>query len=97
MSANFRPETLSDLVRRGGNVSAKCGCGHRGVLDGKQLPRFFAVRLWNGRMHMIGDRLRCTRCGARQPRIGLTGDAPTSTFGPRDERGWKQLVRRLRG
>ncbi|GAA4217850.1 hypothetical protein GCM10022253_17310 [Sphingomonas endophytica] len=96
MSANFRPETLMELTRRG-NVALKCRCGHRGVLNGPQLSKYFFVHQWNGRLHMVGDHLRCSRCGERQPRIRLTGEAPTSTFGPADERGWNELRRKLRG
>lgn len=96
MSANWRPETLMELTRRG-NVRLTCRCGHKGVLDGPQLTKYFFVHQWNGRLHMVGDHLRCSRCGARHPRIRLTGDQPTSTFGPRDDRGWEALRRRMRG
>lgn len=94
MSANFRAETVSELTRRG-NVALTCRCGPRGVLDGKQLVRYFAVRLWNGRLHIAGDYLRYSRCNGRRPRIRLTGDAPTSTFGPSNEQGWQALRDRL--
>ncbi len=96
MSSNFRAETLLELTARG-NVAVTCCCGHRGVLEGRKLARYYLVHMWDGRLHMVGDRLRCTRCRARSPSIRLTADEPTSDFGPRDERGWKQLVRRLRG
>ena len=95
MSANWRAETIMELTARG-NVALTCRCGHRGVLDGKQLARYFAVRLWNGRLHIAGDYLRCSRCNAHRPRIRLTGDAPTSTVGPSDEQSWQALRDRLR-
>lgn len=96
MSSNFRAETLLELTARG-NVAVICRCGHRGVLEGRKLARYYLVHMWDGRLHMVGDHLRCTRCRAQSPSIRLTADAPTSDFGPRDERGWKLLVRRLRG
>lgn len=91
MSANFRPETLMQLAGRG-NVAAICRCGHRGVLDGPKLSRYFVLRLWDGRLHVVGDRLRCTRCGARSPTIRISGERPTIDFGPRDEGEWQQLL-----
>ncbi|KTT72606.1 hypothetical protein [Sphingomonas endophytica] len=96
MSANFRLETLMDLSGRG-NAAVVCRCGHAGVIDGKKLWRYFLAHAWDTRLHMAGDHLRCTRCRARQPRIRLTSQKPTTDFGPRDDREWKELVRRLRG
>ncbi len=92
-------DLLAGRARRNGSALRPviCRCGHRGVLEGRKLARYYLVHMWDGRLHMVGDHLRCTRCRARSPSIRLTADAPTSDFGPRDERGWKLLVRRLRG
>lgn len=96
MGANFRPETLLELTRRG-NLAAICACGHRGVLDGRRLSRYFMTQGWNGRLHMVGDHLRCSCCGRRRPNIGLTFDLPRGPrWGPRDEGEWQQLMQRAR-
>lgn len=97
MGANFRPETLAELVGRG-NVAVRCACGHRAVIDGPKLSRYFMAHIWDGRLHMVQDRLRCTRCRGKRVRLGLTFDLPTGPeWGPCSEREWKELVCRLRG
>lgn len=97
MGANFRPETLLELVARG-NVAAICWCGHRGAIDGRRLARYFMARRWDGRLAFVGERLRCSHCGRRRPRVGLTHDLPTfPSWGPQDEAAWERLVKRLRG
>lgn len=98
MGANRKIETLTDLTRYDSNVRAVCRCGRKGVIDGRKLSRYFFVRRWDTRVHMVGGHLRCSNCGARPVQIGFCHDKPTGPeWGPRDERDWKRLVARLRG
>jgi hypothetical protein len=99
VSANHRYETLTEMVDGGRNVAAICdGCGHRGVVSGRKLARFFWVRRWDGRKHLIPGRLRCSRCGARPAHLWPVYAKPTGPeWGPRSEADWKRLVARVRG
>jgi hypothetical protein len=73
VSANTRFETLMDVGRHGHGVEVRCACGRRVVLDGDELWGRFIKRGWNTRLHMVGDRLRCTACGRRRPSVRVTG------------------------
>lgn len=96
MSANHRFETLAEIAGSGSNIHARCACGHAGVIDGRRLARYFFVRRWNGRKHMIGDHLRCSICGQRPARVAPTFAAVHGPgWGPATEGDWKRLVARL--
>ncbi|TPG13202.1 hypothetical protein EAH84_07330 [Sphingomonas oligophenolica] len=44
------------------------------------------------------EHFRCTACNAKAGTLRPTEERPTvTTFFPADEKGWKMLVRRLRG
>jgi hypothetical protein len=97
VSANHRFETLGEIAGKGFNVLARCACGHRGTVDSRKLARLFFVRRWDGRQHMIGSHLRCSRCGARPDRVEPSHGRPDGpAWGPRVEADWKRLVARLR-
>ena len=89
---------MSEIAGSGSNLLASCRCGHHGVLDGKRLARYYFVRRWNGRKHMIGDHLRCSSCGSRPVQVSPTFARPSGPgWGPGTEADWKRLVARLRG
>jgi hypothetical protein len=98
VGANWRYETLSEIAGRGRNLLVVCeGCRRRRVLSGAKLARYFFVRRWDGRKHMIADRLRCIGCGARPSRWHDTAALPDGPeWGPQNEGDWRRLVARLR-
>ena len=69
MDAEPKPVTIADVIAGGQTISTHClACGHRGELD----PRVLAVVEGEAAtMGAIERRLRCNRCGARFPRVGL--------------------------
>lgn len=69
MSANHRFESLLDLAHRDKGLEVRCLCGRLAVLEANALWRRFVRRGWDTRLHMVGDRLRCTGCGARRPSV----------------------------
>ena len=87
-----------EMGRHGGNVVARCACGHRGVIDQKKLLRYFMVHRWDQRVHLIARRLKCSRCGKRPQRVGVSSRDPLGpAWGPQTEEDWKRLIKRLRG
>jgi hypothetical protein len=95
MSASFT--RLEDFRVHAMNLKVECvGCGHTGVLHGPKLWRWFAVHRWDGSLAKIGDHLRCSACRLRPTVFMPTSGGPTLDFGPRDERGWQDLIARLR-
>nr|WP_231708377.1 hypothetical protein [Sphingomonas populi] len=80
------------------NLSVECGsCGHQGVVDGPKLWRWFAVHRWNGSIERVGQHLRCSVCKRRPSKLEATQAQPSVEFGPRSEREWQAVVKRLRG
>src|SRR3546814_6911437 len=61
-------------------------CGHRGIVDGAFLWRWFALHRWNSRPENIIEHMRCSVCRRRPSLMEATDEAPTVSFGPRDER-----------
>ena len=98
MAANFNPETISEIARRG-NLGMRCArCGRRGVVDGPRAARYFFCQRWDGHVSRAGWHFRCIVCGGTGTRIALTFALPTVPgWGPRSEQEWQRLVRRLRG
>ena len=98
MGANTKIETLWDVTKHNGNLAVFCRCGHSSVVDAALLSRWYAAHCFDIKWHLIGDHLRCSQCKGRPERIRLTHQIPTApTRFPRDEEGWKRLVKRLRG
>ena len=69
MDAEHKPITIAEVTAGGQTIATHClACGHRGELD----PRVLAVvEGETTTMGAIERRLRCDRCGARFPRVGL--------------------------
>lgn len=87
-----------DMGRHGANVSARCACGHRGIIDQKKLQRYFMVQRWDERVHLIARRLKCSRCGRHPVRVSAAHHEPMGPpWGPATEDDWKRLIKRLRG
>lgn len=92
--------TLYDFQRWGMSIHLSCAnppCPHRAVLAPFLTCRW--ARLWRWPQAIEAGVLyhfRCSRCGARNPRIAPIEAAATHDWFP-DERGRKLLERRLRG
>jgi hypothetical protein len=98
MGANLKIETLLDLAKHGLNVDVLCWCGHRSIVDGAQLRRWYMCHRHDLRWIAAGEHLFCSRCWARPQWFGLSKRPPTAPDRfPRNEAEWSQLVRRLRG
>jgi hypothetical protein len=88
---------LEDFRINSMNLGAECGnCGHRGVVEGPKLWRWFAVHRWDGTLAKIGEHMRCSVCRRRPISFAATPAEPSIDFGPKDEAGWQRLVQRLR-
>jgi hypothetical protein len=100
MGANKKVETLEDVVRHKFELGIRCWCGHVGTISARDTVRWFVCHGWDTRVSMVGRHLWCSGCRRRRPsvRIGISAGTPVD-WGryPRDEDGWKQLVKRLRG
>jgi hypothetical protein len=95
VAANFT--RLEDLRLQSLNLAAECSnCGHRGVVDGPKLWRWFALHRWDGSLLKIGEHMRCSICRRRPTALDATSDAPSIDFGPRNDAEWKAAVERLR-
>jgi hypothetical protein len=72
MDEEHKPVTIADVIAGGQTIATHClACGHRGDLD----PRVLAVAARSESPRPAGGVLapyvRCDRCGARFPRVGL--------------------------
>lgn len=98
MSANHRYETLGDIRKHSANVACRCACGHASIVDGAKLSRWYFIHLWDTRLLVLGDHLRCSQCGRRPDDVRPTAQLPNAPDRfPKDEDGWKRAVRKLRG
>lgn len=98
MGHNHKIENLSDYFRVARNLEVRCGCGHRSVVDGEKLSRWFFIHMWDTRKHRIREHLRCSRCGQRPESIRPASNAPTAPDRfPKDEAAWKRKVARTQG
>lgn len=93
-------ETLGDLAGKDWNLGVRCECGHRGIVDARQTSRWFACHRWDTRKSALPAHLWCSRCRRRGRITGMGVSAETprdlGRF-PRNEDGWRALVKRLRG
>ena len=97
MGADIRLRRLSDYVRREANLQVVCTCGHVSVLDTEKLRRWFFCHGWYDALEVVAVHLRCSACRGRPIRLRPTPDSPTGPdWGPRHEKEWKNLVKRLR-
>jgi hypothetical protein len=97
MGANVKLETVSDVIRNGGNLLVECGCGKRSIVDAVQLDRWFKCHGWATVLSRIGAHLRCSSCRQRPANVRATLQTPTTArWGPKTEDDWRRLVRRLR-
>lgn len=85
------------MVRTSVNHVSNPPCPHTAVLDAFNTCRW--ARLWRWPQAIEAGLMyhfRCSKCGARSPRIAPIEAAVTHDWFP-NERGWKMLERRLRG
>jgi hypothetical protein len=68
MDADHKPVTIANVIAGGGPSPSIAWRGHRGDLDPQVLA---VVEGETTTMGAIERRLRCQRCGARFPRVGL--------------------------
>ena len=78
VSAKHRAETLSDLLRVCRNLEVRCSCGWRSIVDGENFARWLFINRFDTRIHMLRDRLRCSRCGGRPDRLRPASGKPTA-------------------
>jgi len=98
VGANTKIESLSDVLRHKMRLTAICRCGHKATLDTEKLYRYYLVRGWDVRKHMLGDHICCSRCRSRPTELRVTHLLPDGPdWGPRTEDQWKALVKRMRG
>lgn len=100
MGANIKLLALGDASHQGFNLGVICWCGHRGTIDDRLAWRWFMCHGWDTALPRIGRHLRCDICKKKDfaQRYGVSAGDPTPFAGyPRNEDGWKRLVRRLRG
>lgn len=96
MAASF--DRLEDFRVRSMNVGAECGnCGHRGVVNGAKLWRWFQIHRWDGAIGKVGQHMRCSVCRRRPTNLAPTPADPSIDFGPQSEPEWQAVVKRLRG
>ena len=80
------------------NLRVECAsCGHIGVVDGMKLWRWFAIHRWTETLAKVSDHMRCSVCKRRPSKLEPTTAPPSIEFGPRSEREWQAVVKRLRG
>ena len=72
MGANVKWATLADIVRNGGELGIVCGCGRRATLSGRQVLALFQGKGWDTRRHPVCGRLKCSACGNRPSRGGIS-------------------------
>lgn len=88
---------LEDFRIHAMNLGVECGnCGHRGVVEGAKIWRWFALHRWNGELNKVGEHMRCSVCRRRPTSLAPTPAEPSIDFGPRSEAEWKAAVQRLR-
>ena len=99
MSANTRLDSLHDLMRHKANLLVTCrSCGKQHIYDAERFARYALCRNWNTQLESLICRIRCDRCGRRNPHVKATPEPPTPADPfPRSEAEWKRLVQRLRG
>src|SRR3546814_10955497 len=94
-------DLLSDFMDLGANIRATCTsrpCGHSRVLRAHTLYRLAALKGWQKTLGSMAMRMRCTVCGHRGASLKGTIEPPDPIQpGPKTERDWKLLQRRLRG
>jgi hypothetical protein len=98
MGANFKWECLHDLAGKW-QLAVHCVCGHAGAIDAARLARWFMCHGWSTRKSRIAEHLYCSECrkkGRGRMRVGITANLPTSDPFPKNEEGWRFLVKRLR-
>jgi len=101
-----RFDCLHDFVRHGMNIELRCRnghCDHAGIVGSYDTCTYFRLHRWSDALdRFMGqsalDRFRCTRCGDKAGSARPTEKPATvDRFFPADDRGWKMLMRRLRG
>ena len=61
--------TLTDLTRHDGCLVAECQCGRTVLVSIHVLEALFRRRHWSVDFRAVPDRLRCTECDRRRPRV----------------------------
>ncbi|WP_143075116.1 hypothetical protein [Sphingobium sp. AP50] len=87
---------MSDYVRRDANLHVSCACGHEAVLDRVKIQRWYYLHRHKDSIRLVGQKMRCTRCGGRPASIRPTAKPPTYPQWMDSEDRWKRLTRRLR-
>jgi hypothetical protein len=99
MGANKKIEDLADVRRHGFQLGIRCWCGHHGTLDIDETLRWFHCHQWSTSSFACRRHFRCSRCRRKgRVRLGLSADLPVDHGRyPRDQAGWADLVKQLRG
>lgn len=66
-----RLDKISDYARHGFNLKVDCReCGHSITLSARSLSELCQKRHWSRDMDLLGAKLKCSACGARNVRFG---------------------------
>ena len=76
--------TLADLARKGGSLTVTCSCGQTSIFDVSEMAFFItqmkATKGWTDAWPGFAKHLRCSECGAREPKVSWSPMPPP----PRD-------------
>lgn len=71
MGANHKPDTLFKLMAAGYQAEIVCRCGHRAMLDVRQLiAECQRLRIGINSFAPLAHRMKCSKCGGKPRRIG---------------------------
>lgn len=81
------------------NIQCTCQqCRHVGIVSTVNVCAWFRLHRWNDSLDMAGHKFKCSKCGARWPRLRpMTTDVPVSFPNWANHDRQKALMRRLRG
>ncbi len=66
-----RLDTISDFTRHGYTLRVDCrGCKRLAIIDPREITLLCQQRNWSRQLAAVERRLRCSKCGSRDVRLG---------------------------